>query len=233
MDFAKANALNNDTMDLEQGTLPAKSSKKPITFTHVMGQGRVNQLGGVFINGRPLPSHLRFKIIELASQGVKPCDISRQLRVSHGCVSKILNRYAETGSISPGQIGGNPRNRKSARSVEREILDVLEQQPNLDASQICTALVQRSVCSRSNAPSVKSIQAFLRRRKTQHGATTANGGAVQHSKIKHSITEILSSSSSPGSVESEASAGSPDLRRNRTCFTPEQLEALERSFQAN
>lgn len=26
------------------------------------GQGRVNQLGGVFINGRPLPSHIRLKV---------------------------------------------------------------------------------------------------------------------------------------------------------------------------
>ena len=25
------------------------------------GQGRVNQLGGVFINGRPLPNHIRLK----------------------------------------------------------------------------------------------------------------------------------------------------------------------------
>ena len=29
----------------------------------ILGQGRVNQLGGVFINGRPLPNHIRLVLI--------------------------------------------------------------------------------------------------------------------------------------------------------------------------
>lgn len=45
-----------------------------------VGQGRVNQLGGVFINGRPLPNHLRMRIIDMAAQGIRPCVISRQVK---------------------------------------------------------------------------------------------------------------------------------------------------------
>ena len=64
----------------------------------------MNQLGGVFVNGRPLPDHIRCQIVQMALMGVRPCDISRKLLVSHGCVSKILTRFYETGSIKPGSI---------------------------------------------------------------------------------------------------------------------------------
>lgn len=81
--------------------------KAIVWFFTPPGQTGVNQLGGVFVNGRPLPESVRRRIVELAQLGVRPCDISRQLLVSHGCVSKILTRFYETGSIKPGSIGGN------------------------------------------------------------------------------------------------------------------------------
>uniref|UniRef100_A0A914CLS5 Paired domain-containing protein n=1 Tax=Acrobeloides nanus TaxID=290746 RepID=A0A914CLS5_9BILA len=129
-----------------------------------MGQGRVNQLGGVFINGRPLPPHIRMKIIEMATLGVKPCHISRQLKVSHGAVSKILNRYAETGSILPGQIGGNPRSRLSIQSVEKHILVIKEENPEISAADIRHGLIEQGICSKTNAPTVSSINRHLRSR---------------------------------------------------------------------
>ncbi|XP_024877630.1 protein gooseberry-like isoform X6 [Temnothorax curvispinosus] len=99
----------------------------------IPGQGRVNQLGGIFINGRPLPNHIRLKIVEMAAAGVRPCVISRQLRVSHGCVSKILNRYQETGSIRPGVIGGS-KPRVATPEVEARIEEYKRDNPGKASS---------------------------------------------------------------------------------------------------
>lgn len=105
------------------------------------GQGRVNQLGGVFINGRPLPNHVRLQIVQMAASGVRPCAISRQLRVSHGCVSKILNRYQETGSIRPGVIGGS-KPRVATPQVEKKIEDYRRDNPGIFAWEIRERLMK-------------------------------------------------------------------------------------------
>nr|XP_023421654.1 paired box protein Pax-9 [Cavia porcellus] len=123
--------------------------------------GEVNQLGGVFVNGRPLPNAIRLRIVELAQLGIRPCDISRQLRVSHGCVSKILARYNETGSILPGAIGGS-KPRVTTPTVVKHIRTYKQRDPGIFAWEIRDRLLADGVCDKYNVPSVSSISRILR-----------------------------------------------------------------------
>ncbi|XP_064871964.1 paired box protein Pax-5-like isoform X2 [Oncorhynchus nerka] len=130
-------------------------------FAAMHRHGGVNQLGGVFVNGRPLPDVVRTRIVELAHQGVRPCDISRQLRVSHGCVSKILGRYYETGSIRPGVIGGSKPKVATPKVVDK-IADYKRQNPTMFAWEIRDRLLAERVCDNDSVPSVSSINRIIR-----------------------------------------------------------------------
>ncbi|XP_030745896.1 paired box protein Pax-1-like isoform X2 [Sitophilus oryzae] len=127
----------------------------------VQQYGEVNQLGGVFVNGRPLPNAVRLRIVELSQVGIRPCDISRQLRVSHGCVSKILARYHETGSILPGAIGGS-KPRVTTPKVVAYIKELKQKDPGIFAWEIRDRLLSDGVCDKYNVPSVSSISRILR-----------------------------------------------------------------------
>ncbi|XP_060804723.1 protein gooseberry-neuro isoform X4 [Amyelois transitella] len=153
----------------------------------------------------------------MAAAGVRPCVISRQLRVSHGCVSKILNRYQETGSIRPGVIGGS-KPRVATPEVEARIEELKRQNPGIFSWEIREKLLKEGV---ADPPSISSISRLLR-----GGARDPDG------KKDYSIDGILGGRGSDSSdIESE-----PGLtlkrkqRRSRTTFTGEQLDALERAF---
>ncbi|XP_061107675.1 paired box protein Pax-5-like isoform X3 [Conger conger] len=148
------------------------------------GHGGVNQLGGVFVNGRPLPDMVRQRIVELAHQGVRPCDISRQLRVSHGCVSKILGRYYETGSIKPGVIGGSKPKVATPKVVDK-IAEYKRQNPTMFAWEIRDRLLAERVCDNDTVPSVSSINRIIRTKVQQ---PPGQPGSVSSHSLASTVT---------------------------------------------
>ncbi|KAM4878378.1 paired box protein Pax-5 isoform 3-T3 [Sylvia borin] len=184
------------------------------------GHGGVNQLGGVFVNGRPLPDVVRQRIVELAHQGVRPCDISRQLRVSHGCVSKILGRYYETGSIKPGVIGGSKPKVATPKVVEK-IAEYKRQNPTMFAWEIRDRLLAERVCDNDTVPSVSSINRIIRTKVQQppnqqvpaSSHSIASTGSV--TQVSSVTTDSAGSSYSISGILGIASPGTESNKRKR------------------
>ncbi|XP_068523116.1 paired box protein Pax-5 isoform X2 [Anas acuta] len=189
-------------------------------FAAMHRHGGVNQLGGVFVNGRPLPDVVRQRIVELAHQGVRPCDISRQLRVSHGCVSKILGRYYETGSIKPGVIGGSKPKVATPKVVEK-IAEYKRQNPTMFAWEIRDRLLAERVCDNDTVPSVSSINRIIRTKVQQppnqqvpasSHSIASTGSVTQVSSVS---TDSAGSSYSISGILGIASPGTESNKRKR------------------
>ncbi|KAL9987089.1 hypothetical protein ACROYT_G001334 [Oculina patagonica] len=124
--------------------------------------GKLNQLGGVFVNGKPLPNSVRQRIIEMAELGIRPCDISRQLKVSHGCISKLLSKYNDTGSFEPGRA-----KRKTSRDVSSEVKNKIEEYrhtaPGIFSWEVKEKLVADGHCTKESLPPLTVISRLLRR----------------------------------------------------------------------
>ncbi|XP_054656545.1 paired box protein Pax-4 [Dunckerocampus dactyliophorus] len=178
------------------------------------GGGSVNQLGGMFLNGRPLPDSKRRRMVELASEGVRPSQISRILRVSTGCVSKILSRYRLTGLLQPKTIGGS-RPRLLTPAVIAAITQHKTDNPSIFAWEIRKSLLSTRSCKASKVPSVSSINRILRQIPLEQEPPWRDINAPCRSQDRFSST----------SMETK---GVP--QRFRTSFTEEQMNILEKEF---
>ncbi|KAH9501487.1 Paired box protein Pax-5 [Dermatophagoides farinae] len=145
--------------------------------------GGVNQLGGVFVNGRPLPDVVRSRIVELAHQGVRPCDISRQLRVSHGCVSVI----------------GGSKPKVATPKVVDAIANYKKSNPTMFAWEIRDRLLADGICDADNIPSVSSINRIVRNKAAEkaknhhhhHHHQNHQNGSSNHSSCSSTTTTTI------------------------------------------
>ena len=138
----------------------------------VQGSATFNQLGGFFRNGLPLPVPVRHRIIEMYELGMRPCEISRQLRISHGCVSKLVAKYNETGSFHPG-----PAKIKTTQDVSSQVRTKIEEyqkaSPGIFSWEVRDSLLADGFCTKQSLPTVPVISRLLR--KTTTPASRENG----------------------------------------------------------
>ncbi|XP_005402419.1 PREDICTED: paired box protein Pax-4 [Chinchilla lanigera] len=186
------------------------------------GISSINQLGGLFVNGRPLPLDTRQQIVQLAVSGMRPCDISRSLKVSNGCVSKILGRYYRTGVLEPKGIGGS-KPRLATPPVVARIAQLKDECPALFAWEIQRQLCAEGLCTQDKTPSVSSINRVLR--------ALQEDQRLQWTQLRSSAA-LAPTLPNPHSASEAPRGPHPGTsHRNRTIFSPGQAEALEKEFQ--
>lgn len=81
-------------LHLTLGTLAEEYSKSDNLFVFI----HENQLGRSY--GNPLPKEIRYEIVKVSLQRVRPCDICRRLGIFHGFASKLLSKYSRKGWLN-------------------------------------------------------------------------------------------------------------------------------------
>ncbi|KAK3097783.1 hypothetical protein FSP39_013158 [Pinctada imbricata] len=125
------------------------------------GQTGVNQMGGAYVNGKALSDSVREQIIQMTKDGIRACEISRQLRVSHGCISKLLKKYRTTGSYKAGKTGGSAP-KVAVPKISRAIMMYKEENQGIFAREIRDRLLADGICNKANVPSISSINRIIR-----------------------------------------------------------------------
>uniref|UniRef100_A0A8B9NKM9 Paired box protein Pax-6 n=1 Tax=Accipiter nisus TaxID=211598 RepID=A0A8B9NKM9_9AVES len=141
-------------------------------------------------------------------------------QVSNGCVSKILGHYYRTGGVEPRAIGGS-KPRMATPEVVARIAQLKLEQPSLFAWEIRRQLHAEGICAGDRTPSVMSPLAAPSAPHPLSCISPAEAGAAVSPGTQHPPRGSASGRRLPLSTQ----------HRNRTVFSSQQSEALEKEFQ--
>lgn len=114
----------------------------------------------MYNSGKPLSLELRSRIINLSCLGLRQCEISRRLKVTHGCISKLLSKYQETGNLDPSQNTGRPR--VITADIERKIDQYRREDPGAFCWELREYLLRDNVCTVDDVPSLSSLSRLIK-----------------------------------------------------------------------
>ncbi len=150
----------------------------------------------MYVSGKPLSQELRSRIINLSCLGLRQCDISRQLKVTHGCISKLLSKYQETGNLDPAQNAGRPR--VITAEIEKKIDQYRKADPGAFCWELREHLLRDNVCTMEEVPSLSSISRLVKTKiineaieKKEFGTKGLNKCETANQSSPFSIASIL------------------------------------------
>ncbi|KXJ19359.1 Paired box pox-meso protein [Exaiptasia diaphana] len=185
---------------------------------------RVNQLGGRYINGKPLPFETRMQILYCAKNGVRPCDISRQMKITHGCISKLLSKFKKTGSMTPGSIHQEKTAFYELKKMQRDFEERERTLSSLPISLPPTAIPETEV-QLNDCPIIVSANHVSKVLPHRHGRTEetqiaresqGKEKAILH-PYKHSIDEILNKNKTVGTNAKAQAIGGKSKSPKKQC----------------
>ena len=150
-------------------------------------QLRQNINGGIYDNGRSLPTMYRDRILDLHHDGLSERQIAREVRVSHTYVGKVIKRYDESNTDLRAQ-----RSHFVKPKVDQTVSEYIEccrlMNPSIYGSEIRQRLLLDGVVHPVDIPSVSQINRVSH---TQHAMTRKRITVVPRESTTPTATEAV------------------------------------------
>jgi putative transposase len=93
--------------------------------------------------GRPLSEDLRERIVAAVEAGASRREAAERFSVSASCAVKLLQRWRRTGSVAPGQIGGQKRH--ALAEHDGEVRALVAAAPDATLAELRAGLAARGI----------------------------------------------------------------------------------------